>query len=71
MSIVGTGKSTAAQYFEQESRKRNIDCIKIQARPGDEMRPYSVIRKLFLELIGIANFREERHQRAVIKDVSH
>jgi class 3 adenylate cyclase len=69
IGLPGTGKSTAAQYFEQESRKRNIDCIKIQARPGEETRPYSVIRKLFLELIGIGNFREEWQQRSIIREV--
>eukprot|EP00595_Chromulina_sp_UTEXLB2642_P002031 CAMPEP_0196762888 /NCGR_PEP_ID=MMETSP1095-20130614/3036_1 /TAXON_ID=96789 ORGANISM="Chromulina nebulosa, Strain UTEXLB2642" /NCGR_SAMPLE_ID=MMETSP1095 /ASSEMBLY_ACC=CAM_ASM_000446 /LENGTH=926 /DNA_ID=CAMNT_0042114981 /DNA_START=2722 /DNA_END=5503 /DNA_ORIENTATION=+ len=69
VGLPGTGKSTAAQYFEQEARKRNIECIKIQSRPGEESRPYSIIRKLFLELVGISIFREEGQQRQVIRQI--
>lgn len=43
--------------------------MRVQARPGDDLKSYSIIRKLFLELVGISNFREESQQRQVIKDI--
>lgn len=67
--ISGTGKSTVAQYFEQEAKHREIDCIKIQARSGDNVRPYNIVRKLFLELIGVNKFRDENSQKSIISDL--
>lgn len=59
----GTGKTTAADYFRHNLRKRNIPCLLIQARPGHEGVPYGLMRELFLELIGDENFVTESQQR--------
>lgn len=69
MGLPGTGKSTAAMYFEQGARKRQLECVKFVCRPGDESRPYALIRKLFLELIGVDNFKDMEDQRKIIQDI--
>lgn len=69
LGLPGTGKSTAAEYFRRGARRRNLQCVFIQARPGHDGVPYGLMRELFLEVVGEDNFQTEAQQRAVIGDL--
>ena len=48
----GTSKSTAAEYFRIEARKRGIHVVHVKAQSSHRMEPYGVMRDLFFDLIG-------------------
>lgn len=54
--LPGTGKSLAAQFYRSNARLRSINCIHLVAKSDAQGIPYGLLRELFLELIGRANF---------------
>eukprot|EP00602_Paraphysomonas_sp_CaronLab_P006171 CAMPEP_0185021234 /NCGR_PEP_ID=MMETSP1103-20130426/3914_1 /TAXON_ID=36769 /ORGANISM="Paraphysomonas bandaiensis, Strain Caron Lab Isolate" /LENGTH=1311 /DNA_ID=CAMNT_0027552633 /DNA_START=35 /DNA_END=3970 /DNA_ORIENTATION=- len=62
----GMGKSTVADFFRKGSNRRNFRTFSVQAISEDESIGYSIIRKIFTELVGPSHFATERSQRNVI-----
>eukprot|EP01032_Pedospumella_encystans_P010797 gene10797-12592_t len=58
----GTGKAQAVQYYRNTARLRSIKCIHLIARADSQGIPYGLLRELFLELVGKANFTTQ-HQK--------
>jgi hypothetical protein len=48
----GTGKSTAADYFKQGAKKRNLHTVFVQACESDIIVRYGVISRVFWGLLG-------------------
>ena len=51
----GTGKSTAADYFKQGAKKRNLRVVAVQASEMDINVRYGVLSKIFLRLLDPLN----------------
>lgn len=49
----GTGKSTAAEYFRMEARKRGLHVVYIKAESTHRAEPYGVVRDIFFEIVGL------------------
>lgn len=62
----GTGKSLAAKYVKHGAMKRNLPCIAISARQSHIGVPYGLMRELFTELVGLANFDTVLRQNETI-----
>ncbi|RYY77529.1 adenylate/guanylate cyclase domain-containing protein, partial [archaeon] len=65
LAPLGNG-NFAAEYFRHCARKRNINCYSVCANPTTKHTPYSLIRQIFLELIGMEHFTTESQQRFII-----
>ena len=51
----GTGKSTAADYFKQGAKKRNLRIVSVQACEMDSSVRYGVLSKIFFRLLDPLN----------------
>ena len=59
----GTGKTTAAQFMKQSAIKRKLRTAYVQCRSDDESTPYSIVRRLFWELVGRKKFETDDAKR--------
>jgi hypothetical protein len=69
IGLPGTGKSTAAHYFKHIAKKRGISCSFLQAHPDMQSKPYSVLKLLFSDLVGVYNLETLSQTTNIIKDL--
>lgn len=66
----GSGKSAVAQLFRNYSTKCQFSVVGVRATDSDKTTPHSVMRKLFIELVGGAGaFKTEEQQRLILTEL--